>query len=110
MSPESRIGRLIVQRTQAADTVTLELRGELDLASTKALQREMERAQDCVSHKLIVDLGEVTFMDSTGVSALVRALQHAERNEYRLCLRRLPAQARRVLEMAGVLPRFELID
>jgi stage II sporulation protein AA (anti-sigma F factor antagonist) len=104
------IGRLIVQTTQSGGAVRLELRGEIDLASRTALQRELERAQKRVSTELVLDLERVTFMDSTGVSALVHALYHAQENGYVLRLVRLPAQARRVLEMSGVLARFNVTD
>jgi len=109
-STHSRVDRLVVKRTGSDGAVLLELEGELDLASGSVMQRELRRGQELAARELVIDLGGVSFMDSTGVSCLVGALCHAEGNRYALRLRRLPPQARRVLEMSGVLDRFDVID
>ena len=49
--------------------------GELDLASSPALQEELDRLASSDAELLIIDLRELDFMDSTGLSVLVRAHQ-----------------------------------
>jgi anti-anti-sigma factor len=58
-------------------TCRLTLRGELDLATTALLEQALGEAGDDV----LLDLRGLTFMDSTGVRALLEA---AERNGPRL--------------------------
>lgn len=52
--------------------------GEVDLAAAPDLVAEFEYAMEHLSHHLLVDLTEVTFIDSSGLAALVRARLTAE--------------------------------
>lgn len=104
------MGRPLVECTHADGRVLLELHGEVDVASASEAERELKRAQALAPSELVIDLDGLTFMDSTGVRLLIQALRHATEHHYELRLRRVPAQARRVLEMSGTLGRFTLSD
>ena len=52
--------------------------GELDLASSPTLEEELERVAESGAEVVVVDLRGLEFMDSTGLSVLVRAHQRAE--------------------------------
>ena len=54
--------------------------GELDLASSAALEEELARVVGTGVAQVIVDLRELEFMDSTGLSTLVKAHQRADRD------------------------------
>ena len=82
----------------------LRLIGELDMATAPALQRHLERG----SPVSVLDLREVTFIDSTGLSVLVRANRERQRGES-LILRSPTDLVCRVLEITGLLDVF-LID
>ena len=58
--------------------------------------------------RLLLDLDGVTFMDSTGLGAIIRAQQTANRHGYGLKLRYEGAapQVLRLFELAGVADRF----
>src|SRR5690348_16947787 len=64
-------------RNEARGTV-LTVMGELDLASAPALEDELEKAMNCGTECVVVDLRALEFIDSTGLSVLVRAHQRAE--------------------------------
>jgi anti-sigma B factor antagonist len=53
--------------------------GELDLATAPDLVAEFEFAMEHVSKNLLIDLSQVTFIDSSGLAALVRARLTAEK-------------------------------
>jgi anti-sigma B factor antagonist len=84
--------------------------GELDLASSPALEEELDRVAESDSELLIVDLRELEFMDSTGLSVLVRAHQRAEAQGRRLGLVNGSQQVQRLLTLTGVADRFTLAD
>jgi anti-anti-sigma factor len=66
-------GLLHVHQIVAADQVRLALHGELDLANAKTLETSLLEA--FASEKdVVVDLGKLEFLDSTGVSLLVAAM------------------------------------
>ncbi|MFR0357211.1 STAS domain-containing protein [Streptomyces sediminimaris] len=53
----------------------LGLDGEVDYQSVGALTRAMPVADPTEPHRVVVDMSRVTFMDSSGVNALIAAHQ-----------------------------------
>lgn len=84
--------------------------GELDLASSPALEEELERPMTSDAGSVIVDLRRLEFIDSTGLSVLVRARQKAEQQGRRFALVKGPQQIQRLLNLTGVAERFILLD
>ncbi len=84
--------------------------GELDLASSPALEHELERGGASTAELVIVDLRNLDFMDSTGLSVLVRAHQRASENGQRFGVIRGPQQVQRLLSLTGVAERLTLAD
>lgn len=81
----------------------LELSGELDHHAARKAMEEMEMAIDAaVPLKLVLDLGGVTFMDSSGIALLLRARRRMEALGGNLMVCHVPDQARRVLNAAGI--------
>ena len=81
----------------------LELSGELDHHAARKAMEEMEMAIDAaVPLKLVLDLGGVTFMDSSGIALLLRARRRMEALGGTLMVCHVPDQARRVLDAAGI--------
>ena len=81
----------------------LELSGELDHHAARKAMEEMEMAIDAaVPLKLVLDLGGVTFMDSSGSALLLRARRRMEALGGNLMVCHVPDQARRVLDAAGI--------
>lgn len=81
--------------------VVVYLAGELDLAARDRLAEALTVAS-ATAHRLVIDLSRTTFIDSTGVKALVdvwRCRVDAQRD---LVLREPAPVVMRTLEMAGV--------
>ncbi|MGN6663033.1 MAG: STAS domain-containing protein [Solirubrobacterales bacterium] len=70
---EVRDGLLIVHQLADGERIRLALRGELDLANAKTLEASMLEAFDS-GREVVVDLGKLEFLDSTGISLLVAAM------------------------------------
>jgi anti-sigma B factor antagonist len=96
-------------RSEGRATV-IAVSGELDLASSPALQEELDRVASSDSKLLIIDLRELDFMDSTGLSVLVRAHQRAEEHGRQLAMVKGPQQVQRLLSLTGVGDRLTLVD
>ncbi|MBV9197107.1 MAG: STAS domain-containing protein [Solirubrobacterales bacterium] len=84
--------------------------GELDLATCPTLEAELARAGTSSGPPLILDLREVSFMDSTGLSLMVRAQRRAAQSGRALAVVKGGDQVRRLLELTGVADRLTLID
>lgn len=76
------------------------VRGDIDLASSQAFWDALLSAQGDAP-EVIVDLGEVTFMDSTGIHALLGAYRRAQNRGSLAVVGPSPA-VRRVFEITGV--------
>jgi anti-sigma B factor antagonist len=90
--------------------VVVSVTGELDLASSPALEQQLDRLASSDTALVIVDLRALEFMDSTGLSVLVRAHQRAEQLNQRLVLVKGPQQVQRLLSLTGVEERMTLVD
>ena len=99
-----------VEVRNADDTTVISVSGELDLASSPALEEELERVAQSDAQLVVVDLRSLEFMDSTGLSVLVRAHQRAEENGRRLGLVNGSQQVQRLLTLTGVADRLTLTD
>ncbi len=76
--------------------------GELDLATSPALEQEIERVRDADLDLLIVDLRDLRFMDSTGLHALVKAHKQAHDAGRRFAVVQGGAQIEWLLDLTGV--------
>ena len=75
--------------------------GELDIATAPELVEILARLRHH-HHPVVVDLAEVTFMDSTGLTTLMDAQLAAQRNGWSFSVRRPSPAVRRVFDLAGV--------
>lgn len=78
------------------------VRGELDMLSASMLDAELEAATARRPATLVVEMSAVTFLDSSGCHALVRAHRRADTTGVELHLAGINGTCRRVLEVAGL--------
>jgi anti-sigma B factor antagonist len=78
----------------------LELFGELDVASSPALEAELARVSD--AKLLVIDLRALDFIDSTGLGVLVRTYQHAKEHGQEFALVKGAGQVERLLGLTGL--------
>jgi anti-sigma B factor antagonist len=77
------------------------LHGELDIATAPELVEMLHRFRR-QEHAVELDLAEVTFMDSTGLTTLMDAHLAAQSNGWSFSVRRASPAVRRVFDLAGV--------
>ena len=88
----------------------LTVSGELDLASSPTLEQELARVGNAGSEIVILDLHELEFMDSTGLSVVVKAHQQAQEAGRCFGLVKGRPQVQRLLSLTGVAERMPLAD
>ena len=92
-----------LRATCADRNLLLEISGELDHHGARNTLREIELAIDAaLPRRLVMDLGGVTFMDSSGIALILRAQQRMQLLEGSVMVCNVPDQARRVLDAAGI--------
>jgi len=82
--------------------VVLALSGELDVVSAPALRQDLDEALAEPGAHVTLDLGELAFVDSAGVSVLIKAKQEAASSGRTLVLARPTEQVHRVFALVGL--------
>jgi anti-sigma B factor antagonist len=96
--------------TERDGTLEVRLVGELDLAAFDTVDEHLEQAQLNGQPDVTLDLRGLTFMDSSGIRAILRALGRAEASNGRLRLIPGPPHVQRVFEISGVEDRLEFVE
>jgi anti-sigma B factor antagonist len=84
--------------------------GELDLASGPELESELDRLSGPETRLVVIDLRQLDFMDSTGLSIIVRAHQRMAGEGCEMGLVKGSQQVQRLLDLTGVADRLRLVD
>ena len=99
---------IIREVSQQGSAVVLKLGGEIDMRCSMELRSKF---MEILSEKppiLIVDMGEVDFMDSSGLATLVEALQRTRRQKSQLKLAGVKKRVRSVLEISRLESIFQV--
>ena len=75
--------------------------GELDIATAGDLERAVLRPRE-PGDQIVLDLGGLRFMDSTGLRVLLRARAEAKAGRWDLYVRNVPANVQRLFSISGV--------
>ena len=90
--------------------VKIALRGELDLDHAYTFDEELRRVEALEPPCICIDLRELTFLDSSGLSRLVAARRRARKLGHRLVLVRGPAAVQRLFALTAVDEHFEIVN
>jgi anti-anti-sigma factor len=88
----------------------LTLFGELDVVSAPKLERMLSEVLGQPHARVMLDLTGLRFVDSAGVSVLIKAKQQAETDGVTLVLRRPTEQLERVFALVGLADWLEMED
>jgi anti-sigma B factor antagonist len=89
--------------------VRVGLRGELDLLHAYTFDAELRSVEETAPACIVLDLRELTFMDSCGVGRLVAAQRRARRAGRRLVLVRGGRAVQRLLALTALDEMFETV-
>jgi anti-sigma B factor antagonist len=99
--------RLVSTGSRAARVLVA---GELDLATAERFDEAVTQAL-AEADDVVLDLSNVTFIDSTGLSSLLAGVSASHLRDRRLVISaRLGAQPRRLFEVAGIEGALPLVD
>jgi anti-sigma B factor antagonist len=102
--PEVPPPTLLVSQHPASDGgVRLAVAGEVDVCTANRLHEALTTALDARPSTVVVDLAEVTFIDSSAITALMTARRRASAGGGTLTVINGNGIVRRVLEVTGVL-------
>lgn len=88
----------------------LGLSGELDFAAVELLETELLPLERGSPPILILDLRELSFLDSSGLNLITQANRRAAEEGRRLVIVRGDARVQRIFEWTGVTRSLEFVD
>ncbi len=103
----ARLGVLEMRSEREGDEHVIALAGELDVAGVERVDEELERVEATDARRIVLDLRDLEFIDSSGIRLIIQADARSRANGNRLCLVRGPRHVQRVFEitdLAGRLP------
>jgi anti-sigma B factor antagonist len=108
--PESfGVGAPLRGRVESAGGRTLvHLVGELDVAAAGALEARLGEIVAASEGPVVLDLGELRFLGSTGVRAILTLGLDLESRDRALILRNVGGMPLRTLEITGILPTLTI--
>jgi anti-sigma B factor antagonist len=80
--------------------------GDIDIAGGPTLETILARSQNGLP--VVLDLGDVDFIDSSGLRALIAATRRARQYDTVVRLRNVGGPVRRMLEITGTADQFEI--
>jgi anti-anti-sigma factor len=102
--------RFAWEARERGSVLHVNFRGEVDLAVYNECLDGLEQPLAGPEGVIVVDLGDVTFIDSTGIRLLITLRQRAEARGKQLLISRVSRRALRVLDVSGLTPRFEYLE
>ena len=87
----------IVERSD--ERVAARLNGDLDIVNAEDVKRDLTEVLEAGPKSLVLDLGEVRFVDSSGLGTLVAIHRYADTAGSTFTLRRVPPQVQRLFEI-----------
>ena len=88
----------------------LRLTGELDMAGVDRFERLLTADQTSEATTFVLDMRGLTFIDSSGLRALIMADRRVRAEGAHFVVVRGPDRVNQVLEMTGVAQRIDLVD
>jgi anti-sigma B factor antagonist len=86
------------------------VQGEVDVYTAPRLREELHRCLDEGKNKIVVNLADVAYMDSSGLGVLIGALKRAREEHGDLVVAAPNARISRILEVTGLSKIFNVRD
>ncbi len=98
MTPSSQLS---LQLRRVADATVVSARGDIDLSTVAKALAALDEAR-AGAERLVLDLREVGFMDTSGLRLVIEEQRRAAEGGYRFAVVPGPGRVQRLFEIAGL--------
>ena len=99
-----------VETADTRDGLLVSLAGELDVASADSVEARLIDIEGAGPERLVIDLRELQFMDSTGLSLLINADRRGRKAGRRVTIVSGTGPSRRILQTVGLDTRLDVVQ
>jgi anti-sigma B factor antagonist len=96
-----------VQNSEERTLVTVS--GELDASTAAGLYDTLAELEVTDAHNVVLDLAQVTFMDSTGLAVIVTEHKRLAHSDGKLTIFSPPSSVRRLFEITGLTTLLDIV-
>jgi anti-anti-sigma factor len=100
----------VVTIEQRGSRVHVALTGELDISTAQRLEDDLRRVEAERPELIVLDLQELSFMDSTGLRLLITADARAREDGRRLAIVRGNEMVHRVMRLTRLDERLDIVE
>jgi anti-anti-sigma factor len=104
------MGKMEVLIRETGNIGIIELAGEIDIYNCGELKKLVDAFIERKIYNIIIDLGRVTYIDSSTIGVLLSELKRLKGYKGSLKLLKLKGAPRNVFQMAKLVDLFELYD
>ena len=92
------------------DMVVISINGQLDSFASRDLKAELQELIDARNYRLLLDLENVNYVDSSGIGAVVAAAQQVRKRKGDVKLFGMAADIRKIFELVGASKVLEIFE
>ncbi len=97
-----------VQKESVGNAAVFSIEGSVDIYSSPQLRGELKTALDAKTSRIVVDMGGVSFVDSSGLATLIEGLQKVKAYQGELFLCNLSKTVYGVFQLANLDHIFQI--
>ncbi len=90
--------------------MTIYLKGYIDITTASTLTSYIEQLDSLNDLRLNINFKDVTFVDSTGIGAILKIIFASQDNGYNVVLEEMNDELKEILEMVGVFRILEAVQ
>ena len=100
---------MIISTREQTEATIVDVTGDIDMGTSPGLRKTLLDSLK-TTPRLVLNLREVRYIDSSGIASLVEVLKEARNKEKRLVLFGLNTAVREVLQLTRLTKIFEIRD
>ncbi len=101
---------MVISEEKLNNVVVLNLEGRLDASTTTSVKGKIDTVIEDKVHNLVIDMSEISFIDSSGLGTLVASLRAINKAGGDMKISSLQGQVRCVIELTRLHHLFEIYD
>lgn len=99
-----------INKRENADVIILDIAGEIDLYNAPEIKDIINKLIEEQKYNVIINLEKVSYIDSSGIGALISSLSNLKKYQGGLKIINVFASVRKVFELTKLTSFFEIYD
>ena len=99
-----------ISKTKEQDIVICNIKGDIDINSSPDIRKSFTELTESQQKKIVIDLKEVSYIDSSGLATLVEVLKRVKSYGGKLKLSNLADKVKGLFEITKLEKIFEIYD